>query len=283
MSTPDDAPRGRVTLQRRRLWSLRLTLAAGRWLVYGLAVVGVIVAARTAISPPLDRVTIGAAAPTSDAGAEWFALRFARAYLTWSGDLSSHEQALAAFVGPGVDPDAGLTPALGSSEHLQWLAIAAERREPGGARDFTVAADTGGAAMRYLDVAVARTASGAVVLQRYPALVAAPQPAPAAALDGGGLPVVAGGAVRAVLDRALGNYVDGSVSNLAADLAPSATVDAASPGLALRSVVRLVVEPSGSVLATVVAVDSAGTAYTLAYTVSVAQISGRWEIERIAS
>jgi hypothetical protein len=42
-----------------------------------------------------------------------------------------------------------------------------------------------------------------------------------------------------------------------------------------------VVEPSGAVLATVVAGDAGGDAFTLAYEISVRALAGRWEITRI--
>jgi hypothetical protein len=273
--------RAHVRLEPHRLWTLRLSLGATRWLLYAVALVGVAATVRDTVAPRAQRTIIERTRSASDAGAQWFALSFARAYLTWSPDPAVHQQALAPFLSPSQDQDAGLAPAAGDSEQVAGLAIAAERNGPGGQRAYTVAADTGGGRTRYLVLTVAPAADGSYVLARYPALVAAPAPAAAGGLDGPSLPTVTNGAVIAVLDRALRNYVDGSQQNLAADLAPGALVDPVAPGLSVRAIERVAVEPSGSVLATVVAGDGAGDAFTLAYEVSLAQAGGRWEITRI--
>jgi hypothetical protein len=275
------SPRGRVTLEPRRLWTLRLSLGATRWVLYAVALCGILATARNAIAPPRQRLVVVASARASDPGAQWFALRFVRAYLTWSGDLSGHERGLAPFLGPAVDPDAGLAPVAGSAEQVRWLAIAGECNRAGGEQDYTVAADTGDGSVRYVEVAVAPGADGSEVLAHYPAFVGGPTPERASGLDGAALPTVSGRAVVAVLDRALRNYVGSSEQNLAADLAPGASVDPIAPGLSLRDVQRLVVEPSGAVLATVVAGDAGGDAFTLAYEISVRELAGRWEITRI--
>jgi hypothetical protein len=274
-------PRGRVTLRPRRLWRLRLSLGATRWVLYAVALCGILATARNAISPPRQRLVVEVSARASDPAAQWFALRFVRAYLTWSGDLSGHERGLAPFLGSAADPDAGLTPVAGSAEQVGWLAIAGERDRAGGEQDYTVAADTGNGTVRYVDVAVARGANGSEMLAHYPALVGGPTPARASALDGTELPAVNDRAVVAVLDRALRNYVGSSEQNLAADLAPGAVVAPIAAGLSLRAVQRLVVEPSDAVLATVIAGDAGGDAFTLAYEISVTELAGRWEITRI--
>jgi hypothetical protein len=281
MSTGEARPR--VTLQRRRLWSLRASLGITRWVLYAVALVGVIATARDAIAPPPERTIVSAPAPAGpDAGAEWFALSFARAYLSWSADPAVHQRNLAPFLTAAVDPDAGLAPSPGSSEQLRSLAIAGERDGPQGERDYTIAADTGATGIRYLVVAVAPASTGGYVLARYPALVAPPTAARTGALDGPGLPAVADPAAVAVLERVLHNYLTGSDENLAADLAPGAQVEPAAAALSVRSVARLAVEPSGTVLATVVAADQAGDVFTLAYEVGLRQLDGRWEVTRIA-
>ncbi|HVC85427.1 MAG TPA: conjugal transfer protein [Solirubrobacteraceae bacterium] len=275
------SPRGRVTLEPRRLWTLRMSLGATRWVFYAVALCGILATARNAIAPPRQQLVVEVGPRTPDPGAQWFALRFARAYLTWSGDLSGHEQGLAPFLGSADDRDAGLTPVAGSTEQVRWLAIAGERDRAGGEQDYTVAADTGTGPVRYVEVAVSRRPDGSEMLAHYPAFVDGPTPAPASGLDGGALPTVTDRAVVAVLDRALRNYVGSSDQNLAADLAPGAVVAPIAPGLSLRAIQRLVVEPSGAVLATVIAADRGGDAFTLAYEVSVTELAGRWEIARI--
>jgi hypothetical protein len=276
------APRAHVTLEPRRLRSVRASLSATRWLLWAVALAGILATARNLIAAPHERTVVrSVSSPARSAGAQWLALSFTRAYLTWSADPSLHEQELSPFLAAGDDPDAGLRPAGGSTEAPRWLAIAAERDRPGGEIDYTVAASLGGGALRDVAVALKPTPGGDYVLARYPALVAAPQPRPAGALDGPGLPTVTNPAVTAVLERALRNYVDGSADNLDADLAPGATVVAAAPGLSLRSVVRLAAEPSGGVLATVLASDRDGDLFTLAYELSLRPLAGRWEITEI--
>jgi len=275
--------RARVTLEPRRLWSLRVSRSAARWLLYAVALVGVIATARGLVAPVPERVVVTSAASVPDASAQWFALTFTRAYLTWSADPSIHQDALSAFLASADDPDGGLTPAGGSTEHLSWLAIASERNGPDGEHDYTVAAATAAGAIRYLALAVARGADGDEMLARYPALVGAPTAGRAGELDGADLPAVTNPAVIAVLERALHNYVDSSAENLAADLASHADVAAVPVGLALRGVVRLAVEPSGAVLATVLVADPQRDLFTLAYELTLAQIGGRWEITRIQS
>ena len=272
--------RARVTLQPRRLWSLRVSLGAARWVLYAVAVVGVLATVRNAVDPPFRRVVDVVAKPVSDASSAWFALSFARAYLTWSGNTTAQLRALASFIAPTVDPEAGLSLAAGSAEPVGWMAIAAERAGADGNRDYTVAANTRDG-LRSLVVAVGRGADGRPVLAHYPALVGPPAADSASALDGASLPAVTNGAVEAVLDRALRNYLSDSNGNLAADLASGALVDPVASGLLPRGIERLAAEPSGSVLATVRAADPSGDIFTLAYEVSLVELHGRWEITRI--
>lgn len=275
--------RARVTVRPRRLWSVRLSLVAVRWLLYAVALVGVAATARDAISPPTTRLVVRPAAPAFDASSQWFALSFARAYLTWSADPTTHEEALASFLGSTADPDAGLQPATGSSEQVRWLAIAAERTAPGGEHDYTIAAAVGAGSVRYLALAVVPVPGGGEVLARYPALVGAPAVASAGDLAEPSLATVSSPAVTSVIVRALRNYLDASGENLAADLAAGAAVAPVAYGLSLRRVLRLAVESPDVVLATVSAADQRGDLFTLAYEVGLTQLGDRWEITRIQS
>lgn len=277
------APRARVTIESRRLWSLRVSLAATRWLLYAAALAGIAATARNAIAPAAAAPAVSRpAAPVAGdaAAAQWFALRFARAYLGWSGDLGGHEAALVPFLAAGTSPDAGLAPAPHTAEAVGWDAIADARPGAAGATEYTVAVGTASGAVRYLALAVGDGARGPRLL-RYPALVGAPVTGAAASLDGAALPALAEPALAAVLDRALRNYLAASAENLAADLAPGAMVAPVAPGLSLRTVVRLAVAGPRDVLATVVAADATGTTYTLAYEIAVSQLGGRWEITQI--
>lgn len=272
--------RARVTLRPRRLRTIRFSLGATRWVLYAIAAVGIAATVRNALDPPLRTVVETSTKPVSDARAAWFAVSFARAYLTWSTDPSVHQRGLAPFIAPTADTDAGLIPAPATAEQVIWAGIAAEQGDQSAVTRYTVAVATAHA-VRYLAVAVTRGAGGLPVLAHYPALVSAPAIDEAGSLDGGSLPSVTNGAASAVLNRALGNYVNGSSENLAADLAPGARVDPSVPGLAARGVQRLALEPSGVVLATVHAADAAGDLFTLAYQVSLVESHGRWEIARL--
>jgi len=248
--------------------------------LYAVAAVGVGATVRNAVDPPVRRAVAAVARPVSDAGSAWFALSFARAYLTWPGNPTAQQRALSSFLAPTVDPAAGLSLAPTSTESVGWMAIAAEQDDGNGDRDYTIAADTK-AGLRYMVVAVGRGADGRPVLAHYPALVGPPANDPASTLDGESLPVVSNGAVEAVLDRALRNYISDSSENLAADLTPGALVDPVASGLIPRGIERLAAESSGSVLATVRAADASGDVFTLAFEVALVELHGRWEITRI--
>ena len=268
----------RVTLERRRMWSVRASLAFGRWLLYTLAFAGIAVSVRDLVRPRPAALRAPARARPASPGAQWLALRFARAYMTFTADPAVRERALAPFIASGGDPDAGATPAVG--ERVAWAQIAGER-DLGAQRDYTVALATSRGALRYLVVALAPAPGGGETLAHYPSLVAAPVPAPAGALDAAGLPALPGGALATVIDRALGNYLAGSTQNLAADLAAGALVAPAEPGLQIQAVQRLAVQSAGRVLATVLVSDRAGDRLTLGYRVGARLDGGRWVLTSI--
>ena len=268
----------RVTLERRRMWSVRASLAFGRWLLCALALAGIAVSIRDLVRPRPPVLRAPASAVPVSLEAQWLALRFARAYMTFTTDPAVRERALAPFIASGGDPDAGATPAVG--QRVAWAQIAGER-DLGAQRDYTVALATGAGAWRYLVVALTPAHGGGETLAHYPALVAAPVPAPAGALDGAGLPPLAGGALATVIDRALGNYLAGSTENLAADLATGALIAPAEPGLEIQAVQRLAVQSTGRVLATVLVSDRAGDRLTLDYRVGVRLEGGRWVLTSI--
>ena len=163
----------RVTLEPRRMWSVRASLAFGRWLLYALALSGIAVSVRDLVRPRAQVVRAQAPAPVASLEAQWLALRFARAYMTFTADPAVRERALAPFIAPGGDPDVGATPAVG--QRVAWAAVAAER-DLGAQRDYTVALATQTGAVRYLVVALTPAPGGGEMLAHYPALVAAPLP-----------------------------------------------------------------------------------------------------------
>ncbi|HVR05031.1 MAG TPA: conjugal transfer protein, partial [Solirubrobacteraceae bacterium] len=258
-----------------------------RYLLQAAATLGLLASARYAFDPPATR-GVRATAPAVDAAladraAEGFAELFVRRYLEFqASDPEAHRQALASYVGGEMEPDAGFQPPEAGSQHVLWTDVVAAEAQPGGLRRYTVAAQTDASGLLYLSVGVLRTAAGGLALDGYPAIVGAPPSVAAASTTQ--LSEVQEGGLVTVLERALRNYLDGSESELAADLSPGAQVSAPSFPLALEAVQSLGWEPERrSVLALLRARDRAGGRYSLAYRVYVALLAGRWEIAGIES
>jgi Conjugative transposon protein TcpC len=276
-------PNAQVRIGTRPLWQIRVAREWPRYLLSALAVAGLAASARFAIDPPRPQAPAAAVhipAPP-DLAAEGFAVRFARSYLTWNGaEPQAHEDALAPFVGPGIDPDAGLQPPASGEQRVEAAEVVQGRESAPDEHVYTVAAQTDDAGLLYLTVSVLRTAEGSLALGGYPAFVGAPASGPAqtqAHLREVGEPVLV-----TVLERALRNYLAASASELAADLTASAHVSLPAAALTLESVQRLDWAPSaGAVLAVVAAADACGPHYTLAYELDVARVEGRWEISAI--
>jgi Conjugative transposon protein TcpC len=278
-------PRAAVTVTPRPLWRIRLAREAPRHLLHALALAGLLASARFALDPP--RASVPAAllrrAPAQDLAAEGFATLFARAYLTWEAqDPEAREHALAPFVGPGMDADAGLQPPTGGEQRVQWTQVVQAREPLPGQHVYTVAAQTDTAGLLYLTVSVLHPAGDGLALAGYPAFVGAPAAGPARTSAEGRLRQVADPELTTVVERALRNYLAGSASELAADLAPGARVSLPAEGLALQSLQSVQWAPgAGAVLAVAQAQDQRGAQYTLAYELDVARAQGRWEIAAI--
>jgi hypothetical protein len=262
--------------------SLRWSLGLTRWLLYVVVIVGVAADVRFALLPPSPRVLVRAVQSSDDAAGEWFAERFARAYLSWGLNPATRETSLTPFVGPTNDPNLGVRPNPGAKQVVQWTQLAGRGETAGNTFSYTVAVQTSGDGLVYLDVDVRRIALNRYVLANYPAIVAGPPTGRAGGLDGAGLPAVTDEALQTVLSRALGNYLAGSVQDLDADLTNGAVVQPPSLRLTLEQVLRFAVEPSGAVLGTAVVQDRSGTTYTLSYTIVAVLRSGRWEVSAIA-
>jgi hypothetical protein len=284
-------PNAQVRIGTRPLWQIRVAREWPRYLLSALAVAGLAASARFAIDPPRPRASAAVAqipAPP-DLAAEGFAVRFARSYLTWNAaEPQAHEEALAPFVGPGIDPDAGLQPPAGGEQRVESAEVVQERElMPAGPAHpdehvYTVAAQTDDAGLLYLTVSVVRTAEGSLALGGYPAFVGAPASGPAQTGAQAHLREVGEPALATVVARALRNYLAASSSELAADLTAGAQVSLPAAALTLESVQRLDWAPgAGAVLAVVAAADARGAHYTLAYELDVARVQGRWEISAI--
>jgi hypothetical protein len=271
-----------VVVQTRSMRSLRWSLGLTRWLLYALVAVGVLADIRFALLPPAPRMLVRVVQDVNDSGGQWFADEFARAYLSWGPDPAARERALAPYLGPSADPNLGVRPTPGATQVVESAQVASRRQVGDDTVGYTVAVLTSTDGLIYLEVDVTRVGSNRYALTHFPAIVAAPSVGRAGELDAAELPVVTNGALRSVLDRALKNYLIGSVQDLDADLANGALVTPPSLPLTLEQVWRLAVEPSGAIIATVLAQDRNGTTYTLSYTVGAVRRSGRWEISMIA-
>ncbi|HWH11251.1 MAG TPA: conjugal transfer protein [Solirubrobacteraceae bacterium] len=281
MSEPDRSG-ARVRLETRAFWRVRASASLTRWVLYGVAGIGIIATARFAIAPPRPPAAHLARVAVPDPGAEGFAILFARRYLTWSAAApAAHAAGLTAFVNAATDPDLGLGQPAGGSQHVAWAEVVQARVGGPGEHVYTVAVDTGATQLTYLSVDVVRAADGALRLGRYPALVGPPAIAPAAGLGGGGVGAVDDPSLSAVIGRALRNYLAGSSANLAADLAPGTVVSTPTVALGVDEIQTLRVELDGAVLATVVAHDAEGTSFTLTYELGVVRTAGRWLITAI--
>jgi hypothetical protein len=272
----------RVQVETRSFWRIRVSASMTRWVVYTTAVVGIIATVRFSVAPPRPRVLARSSAAVVDRGAEAFASLFARRYVTWSAaSPAAHAEGLTMFGNAATDPDLGLGQPTRGSERVVWDEVIAARAVGPDEHLYTVEIDTGAAALTYLSVDVIRTASGALQLGRYPALVGPPVVAPAAGLVGGGIGGVSDPALSAVIGRGLRNYLAGSQANLAADLVPGTVVSSPGDPLAVDQIQELRVARDGDVLATLVAHDDEGISFTLTYELEVVRTAGRWLIAAI--
>jgi hypothetical protein len=272
-----------VSIASRPLWRLRLARELPRRLLGALAVVGLLASARLAIAPPRPVSPRPHIPPPADLAAEGYASLFARSYLSWNArDPEARRRALAPFVGPGMDPDAGLQPPAGTEQQVQWTLVVQAREPVAGEHVYTVAAQTDDAGLLYLTVAVVRGSGATLALAGYPAFVGAPAAGPAENALGQDRREVDDAALATVVRRALRNYLAGSQSELAADLTGTARVALPGIALSLTSIAQLAWAPGGgAVLALVQAQDARGTQYTLAYELDVSRAQGRWEIAAI--
>lgn len=273
----------RVVISSQPLWRLRAVRELPRYTIYLLAVAGLAASVRFAIAPPTPRLPFEYLhrGSSQDPAAAGYAALFARRYLTWNAaEPQSSAQTLEAFLGRGIEADAGLQLPEQGQQRVEWAEVVQEREPAPGEHVYTVAADTNTSGMVYLTVPVVRTAAGALALAGYPAFVG--PPAAVAAQLPERLREVSEPALAAVVERALRNYLEASSGELAADLAAGARVSLPTVALALDALQRLVWAQEGSaVLATVQASEGRGAHYTLSYELDVLHAQGRWEITAV--
>lgn len=275
--------RATVSVHTRPLWRLRLGRELPRYLLCAASVVGLMASARFALAPPRPSVSVKSqpTAPSTDRAAEGYAALFARRYLTWeAAEPQADQRALASFLGPGMEPDAGLQLPPSGEQRVEWIEVVQQREPAAGEHIYTLAAQTDTAGLLYLTVGVTRQASGTLALSGYPAFVGAPSFGPARAPRH--LREVVDPALSTVVARALRNYLAGSASELAADLTSGARVSLPGMGLSLDSVQQMAWSASGSSLLVLVqAQDGRGVQYTLDYELDVTRQQGRWEVSAV--
>jgi hypothetical protein len=281
-ATDTGGSRASVVVRARPLWRIRLARELPRYVLWALAVAGLAASARFAIAPPRPAALAASVRVPSppDPAAEGYASLFARRYLTWNAaEPVASQRALASFVGPGMEADAGLQLPPGGEQRVEWIEVVQERTPAPGEHVYTLAAQTNTAGLLYLTVSVVRR-DGSLALNGYPAFVGAPASGPAQAPSH--LREVADPGLTTVAERALRNYLGASGGELAADLTSGARVSLPALALSLLSVQHLDWTPGGSsVLAVVQAQDGRGAQYTLGYELDVAREQGRWEVSAV--
>lgn len=265
------------------MWRIRLSRELSRYLLQGLALSGLLASVRFAIDPPrptVARVSTQSSASV-DRGAEGFASLFARRYLTWnSRDPEAHRLALASYLSPSMETEAGLRPPEGGEQQVQWAEVVQSRAFGSNEHVYTVAAQTDSDGLIYLSVSVVRMADGALALAGYPAFVGAPASVQAKLSEH--LREIEDPALQTVVTRALRNYLAGSESELDADLSAGARVSLPESRFVLESVQDLEWStPGRSVLAVVRASEERGAQYTFGYELDVVSAGGRWEVSAI--
>lgn len=269
----------------RSVRAIRLRALAPRLALYLLITI-LCFAGIKAILVPRKTVVVNkpapapATAPSVNFAAIAYAETFARAYLTWNAsNTQARERALAPYLSSSLDPDAGLTPSDGTSESVSWEGVAGEKTTASGV-DVTVAAQTS-RGLLYVNVPVARAASGSLAIDTYPALVGpppsdrslSPPPDPVAVTDP---------TLTRVVHRALANYLTGAGNNLAADMAHGSVASLPNRSLHLQALQNVNWVTQGSELsAQVTANDTKGNTWTLTYQVGVVRANGRWYVRSI--
>lgn len=263
------SPLARWRAEWRDVPGARLRAAAPRYLASALLAVLVALGLKALILPPAP----APARPptvTADAPSEDFALQFARAYLAYdSARPQARSRALAPFLSGGLDSAAGFFAASGA-RRVRWAEVASDQPALADGRVITVAAALSTQRLPvYLAVTVCHRPGAGLGLLGYPSVVGAPLIGTASEPSG---PPVEEAPLKAVLGRALRNYLAGDTADLRADLAPEAAVTLPTLPLRVQRIARLEWighAGSGAVLATLSAADSRGATYTLAYELGV--------------
>jgi hypothetical protein len=279
-TTPGRAP-GAVSRRRVSLRGLRWSRSYNAMLLAAVLVVLGAFGVWRQIDPPRALVVDVPTLTPVDLPGEAYAQQFAAAYLAWSSSAPQvRTQALAEFVGGGqIDSGFGFQPPTSGSRTVSSTQVVQSFELPDNESEYVVGAVTQPDGLLYLAVVVGRHADGSLGVVGYPALVGAPltgdpiSPPPGTTVEDA--------ALQGVVQRALGNFLAGSSSDLAADLDPSAVVSLPGQTLHLQQLQSLVwAQPGRSVLATVLVRDPHGAQLTLTYQLGV-ELENRWFVTGI--
>ncbi len=268
----------RVQELRRSARLVRLRARAPRYLLAFTAVVLSAAGIRSlATAPPTLEVPAELAARV-DPAMESFAVRFARAYLSYdSAQAEAYDARLDTFVPAGMDAQAGRTPP-DEPQEVEWAQVAQNQEALAGGRVIVVEAQLSTErGSVYLAVPVARTAAGELQLTSYPSFIGAPATVPEAELPT--REPVDDAALAEMATRVITNYLERQPENLAPDLAQEASVSLPPDPLRVARVEDVAWANgagSGAVLITVEARESrAGGGYLLTYELGIDYRQGR--------
>jgi hypothetical protein len=268
-----------MTVATRTATRARLAGRAPRLLFAALACTLALVGVRSLLTGVADQTSIERWRIDRDLGAEAFAERFVRAYLTWDAARPLlHERAVSAFTSDALEPGAGLQVPRRGAQHVVWTASIGDERVGRDARLITVAAETDNSPY-YVSVPVQRDRRGAMAISRYPALVG-PPPVASDVAPRDGAPV-ADAPLESVVRRAIRNYLGRQAVNLRADLDPHAVVPLPTRPMRVSSIDTPVWVAHGLLAVTVRAL-AGGVAWTLTYAVRVIRRE-RWYVRAIAT
>jgi hypothetical protein len=248
-----------------------------------LAVAGVVcllalAGLKSALVGPDERPALRPRSSSPDLAVEGFAELFARSYLSWrASSPAAHEQELSAFMSAALESGGGVSLPERGSEQALWTAPVGDQPLGPGQRLVTVAAQTT-RRLVYLAVPVSRTAAGLLFVPSYPALVGGP--ARSAGAQSPEEQPVEDAALRAVVRRALANYLAREPQNLRADLDPRALVSLPPQPLRLTSLDELTRSGPERVGAQVTVTDTEGASLTLRYELAVV-LRDRWYVRSI--
>jgi len=230
---------------------------------------------RSALAGPAPAPKQPRPVDSRDLAAEGLAERFTRAYLAVDPrQPQTRERVLRGLVSDGdLASDSA-----GSDQRVSvnWTAAVADGSE-GRSRLVTVAADTT-AGLVHLAVRVRRDRRGLLAIDGPPALVGGP-PQSAAGPSEASHQDVEDGALKAVAERVVRNYLAGERRDLAADLAPDAVVSLPARSLSVLSVEQVVwLESRRTVAIDVRARGPASERHLFRYELGVKRLSGRWQV-----